>query len=397
MRISTYAMHQSALESLLKQQNALSRTQLQVATGRRLLSPADDPAAAVHIAELERALAESAQFARNSDMAEARLSLTETALANAGETLQRVRELVVQANTATMDADSRALIANEVKELLGELFEIANRKDANGEYLFAGYSTLTQPFVRTGTGIDYVGDQGVRMLQIGPTLRVPDGQSGQKVFLDVPAGNGSFVTAANPANTGSGVIDAGVIADRTAWVPGDYTLRFTSPTTWEVVDSTNTVVANGTYTSGEAIEFNGARVTVTGAPETGDTFAISRAGSKDMFSMIEDVLATLEAPIDSPAGRAQVTTRLGAALTQIDRAIDHLLAVRGEVGSRLSSIERAADARADLDLEITQSLAELRDLDYAEAVSRMNRQLLGLEAAQLSYARISQLSLFDYL
>jgi len=235
------------------------------------------------------------------------------------------------------------------------------------------------------------------MLQIGPAMRVPDGQSGQRVFVDVPAGNGSFVTAANPGNTGSGVIDAGVIADRTAWVPGDYTLRFTSPTTWEVVDSTNTVVANGTYTSGEAIEFNGARVTVTGAPETGDTFAISRAGSKDMFSMIADALAALEAPIDSPADRAQVTTRLGAALTQIDRAIDHLLAVRGEVGSRLSSIERAADARADLDLEITQSLAELRDLDYAEAVSRMNRQLLGLEAAQLSYARISQLSLFDYL
>ena len=305
MRISTYAMHQNAIEALLRQQAALSRTQLQVATGRRILSPADDPAAAVHIAELERALAESAQFARNSDVAQVRLSLTETALANAGETLQRIRELVVQANTATLDEESRALIATEVRERLDELFDTANRKDANGEYLFAGYSTSTQPFVRTDDGIVYVGDQGARMLQIGPAQRIQDGVNGQRVFLDVP--------------------------------------------------------------------------------------------QQDMFSTVQDVLDALRTPLDSPENREEVATRLGAALTQLDRALDHLLTVRGEVGARLSALERAADARAELDLQLNELLSDLRDLDYAEAVSRMNRQRVGLEAAQLSYARISQLSLFDYL
>ena len=67
MRISTSAMHYNALTAMLSQQATLSKTQNQVATGRRVQTPADDPVAAVHILELERALKESEQFGRNAD------------------------------------------------------------------------------------------------------------------------------------------------------------------------------------------------------------------------------------------------------------------------------------------------------------------------------------------
>ncbi|MGH8186937.1 MAG: flagellar hook-associated protein FlgL, partial [Steroidobacteraceae bacterium] len=147
MRMSTAGMHHNAVTAMLTQQATLSKTQNQIASGKRVQTPADDPVAAVHIMELQRALQESGQFRKNADSASNRLVLEEQALADVGTLLQRVRELTVQASNGTVDQASRRLIATEVRERLQELTDIANRRDANGEHLFAGYATLTQPFV----------------------------------------------------------------------------------------------------------------------------------------------------------------------------------------------------------------------------------------------------------
>ena len=78
MRISTQSIHHAALTALLSQQSMLSKTQTQIASGKRVQTPADDPIAAVHIMELQRALAESEQFDLNADMAKNRLTLEES-------------------------------------------------------------------------------------------------------------------------------------------------------------------------------------------------------------------------------------------------------------------------------------------------------------------------------
>ena len=91
MRISTQSIHHAALTAMLNQQSVLSKTQTQIASGKRVQTPADDPVAAVHIMELQRALAESEQFDRNADMAKGRLTLEEQALAYAGTLITRVR------------------------------------------------------------------------------------------------------------------------------------------------------------------------------------------------------------------------------------------------------------------------------------------------------------------
>src|SRR4051794_21947652 len=164
MRISTAGIHHSALTALLNQQSVLSNTQTQIASGKRVQTPADDPVAAVHIMELQRALAESDQFTQNADMAKGRLTLEEQSLADVGSLLQRVRDITVQGNNASVDPASRRMLATEVRSRLKELVDIANRRDANGEYLFSGYATQTQPFAQTGGTIAYFGDQGNRAL-----------------------------------------------------------------------------------------------------------------------------------------------------------------------------------------------------------------------------------------
>ncbi len=398
MRISTAGMHHAALTALLEQQSVLSKTQSQIASGKRVQTPADDPVAAVHIMELQRALAESDQFNRNADMAKSRLTLEEQALADANTLIQRVREQTIQGNNGSVDPASRRMLATEVRSRLKELVDLANRRDANGEYLFSGYATLTQPFAQTGSTIAYFGDQGSRALQIGPDQRVVDGHSGSDVFMTVSEGNGTFVTSVTAGNSGNGVIAGGTLVDPAQWVPGDYTLRFTSANgDYEIVDSAATVVASGTYTTDSAISFNGANINMTGVPAQNDSFAIARSRSEDMFTTLSKLAEALESSTATQAERASFNSEMATVLQQLDQASDHLLSVRAEVGTRLSSIEGAQEALADRKVELETTTSQLRDLDYAEAISRMNQQLVGLQAAQASYSRIAQLSLFDYM
>jgi flagellar hook-associated protein 3 FlgL len=397
MRISTAGIHHAALNALLGQQSVLSRTQQQIASGKRVQTPADDPVAAVHILELQRALAESDQFTRNADMAKNRLTLEEQALADTNTLITRVRELTVQGNNGSVDPASRRMLATEVRSRLKELVDIANRRDANGEFLFSGYASMTQPFAQSGSTIGYFGDQGSRMLQIGPDQRIVDGHSGSDVFMAVTEGNGTFVTTATAGNAGNGVIAGGTLVDPAQWVAGDYTLRFTSATgDYEILEGA-TVVATGTYTENSAISFNGANINMTGMPAQNDTFSIARSRSEDIFTTLGSLATALESSTLTPAERAHFNSDMATVLQQLDQAGDHLLGVRAEVGTRLSAIDNAQEALADRKVELETTTSQLRDLDYAEAVSRMNQQLVGLQAAQASYSRISQLSLFDYL
>ncbi|MFL6547836.1 MAG: flagellar hook-associated protein FlgL, partial [Povalibacter sp.] len=301
MRLSTQSYYSRSVSAMLDQQSALSRIQNQVASGKRISTPADDPIAAVHVMELERSKNEYSQYDKNSSLARNRLNLEENSMADAGTVLQRVRDLVLQAsNIGTLNSSDRESIAVELSSRLEQMQDIANRKDGNGEYLFSGFSTLTRPFAGASSGtVVYSGDQGARLLQVGPTQRIADSHSGFDVFMNVPEGNGTFITAATAANTGSGAISVGSVSDPNAWVPDNYTLSFTSATDWEITDTatpTPNVVANGTYTSGSPITFNGVQFVVTGSPATGDTFSVNQSRSEDVFTTIDRVVDALRQP-----------------------------------------------------------------------------------------------------
>jgi flagellar hook-associated protein 3 FlgL len=234
-------------------------------------------------------------------------------------------------------------------------------------------------------------------VQVGPSQRVLDGHSGAEVFMNIVAGNGTFTTAAAPGNQGSGSIDTGAVVDPASWVAGSYSLQFPTAGTYSVRDAGGAEVVSGAFTPGQAIEFLGARVTVKGAPAAGDSFAINRAGNEDIFATLDRLITTVESPGTGVAPAAQRTTAFAGLLQQLDQGLDHLLTVRAEVGARLSALDSATSARESFELEVNASLAQVRDLDYAEAIGRMNSQMVALQAAQQSYTRVAQLTLFDYL
>ena len=401
MRISTAGMHRTSINAILEQQTRMARTQEQVTTGKRFQSAAEDPIAAARVAVLDRAVAENEQFSRNSNIVEARLKYEEQSLSDVTSLLQYVRERALQGANSTLGADERRMLANDVRLQMSALMTLANRDDGNGEFLFAGTSTGAAPFAQGSTGVNYLGDMTNRVIRVSNSQAIADGHSGADVFMNIAERNGVFRTDVAATNTGSGTIDVGRVVNSTAWIADNYALQFTSPTDWQVVDDTlptPTVIASGTgFASGQSISFLGASVTITGTPATGDSFSITPAQKTDMFAMLEELAVTLASATTTPVDRATFQAQIGASIANLDQTLARTSLVRAEVGSRLNAIDMAAETRISESVDLQSLLSDLRDVDYAEAISRLNQEYTGLQAAQAAYTRIAQLSLFDYL
>ncbi|MCX7036560.1 MAG: flagellar hook-associated protein FlgL [Proteobacteria bacterium] len=395
-RISTASFHGDTVNRMLSRQADLSKTQEQLASGQRIQSPADDPVAATRILDMERQRSQLNQFGTNAEVLNSRLTLTEQAFADANGVINRIREITLQASGPSVETSARKTLVAELDTRKQELMDIANRTDANGEYLFSGLSTKTRPFAAVGSLNGYFGDQGVRVLQIGTDQKIADGFSGEKVFRSIAQGNGTFAVGQG-VHVGTSSIDAGVVVDPSLWVAGNYSLNFTASDTWQVVNSANAVVASGSYSSGSVISFNGAQVKVTGTPAAGDTYTISPANTQDVFSSIDTLRNSLSGAADTAVSRAALTTTLQQSLVQLDNGLANISSLRAELGTRMSTIATTQSVRQAASDELTGAVGKLRDVDYAEAVSRMNQQMLGLQAAQSAYSRIAQLSLFNYL
>jgi flagellar hook-associated protein 3 FlgL len=398
MRVSNDTLRQVFLSSLEAAQRRAVETQEQVSSGRRVNTPSDDPVAAGRIAQLDASLARLDQYRANGVIARNQLGLEEEALASVIDNLQRVRELAVQANSDSLSTSDRLVIAKELRERRDGLLALANTTGADGHYLFAGYSENAQPFTNgAGGAAVYNGDQGQRVLQLSDARFVAVNDSGSQIFQRIPTGNGTFTLAAAGANAGSGVLGAGTVVNPSAWVRDTYAINFLTPTTYEVRDSGGALVASGAYSPSQAIAFRGIQVDLDGAPAAGDSFTVAPSAKRDVFATVDALIAALETSPSSPPGRTQLHNKVGQLLVDVDQATGHMIDARSEIGSRIRAVEDEATLSEDFGLQLTATLSELRDLDYAEALSRLSQQMFGLEAAQQAYARTQGLSLFRFL
>jgi flagellar hook-associated protein 3 FlgL len=401
MRVSTSWIYAVGSADLSRKQAEMLRTQQQLASGRRVLAPSDDPIAAASALGVEQARALNEQYGRNQGFAQDTLRLAESTLAQAGEALQDVRELAIAAGNDTLSAADRASLALSVRGKLDALLGLANTRDGANGFLFSGYQEGAQPFTATAAGVLYQGDQGSRALQVGATRRIEISASGAEVFEGARAGNGSFTVAAG-TNSGSAMADTGRVINPAALTGHSYQVVFNSAgplTTYDVIDTTTaaTVTAGAQYAPGSAISFDGMQFTVSGAPASGDAFTLAPSARRSVFKTLDDLAKALEGSAGGTLTLAQFHTGLGNALASLDQAHDHMLAVRTGIGSRLNELDALGSQTGSTAVLQQQELSRLVDLDYAEAASRLAQQQTSLQAAQQSYLRITGLSLFNYL
>lgn len=405
MRISTPFIQMREIDTIVSQQRSLMETQNQLATGKRILVPSDDPVATSQSLTLKQAIATVNQYQNNATAATNRLSVEESILGQVTEVMQRVRELTVQGMNATQSNDSRKAIAVEVRQRMEDLLALANSTDGNGEYLFAGAQVQTKPFVpNAGGGFSYLGDETHRFLQISTERRIADSDSGASIFQQIRNGTGTYVTQANPANTGTGIIlPSGDSGSFVPSLPNGYAIEFTQalpgdPLTYEVRDSSGAVVSGPLpYSDGDSISVGGTEVTISATPMDGDSFSVRASNHQDIFQTVKNIAEGLETSLDNNADWAKFLNGANDSLMALDQGINKAGSVRASVGARLNAIESQGYINEDQILQNKQGLSKIEDVDYAEAVSRLNLQLTGLEAAQQSYVKVQGLSLFNYI
>jgi len=314
MRISTGMIYDSGVRSVQNQTSTLLHTQQQVATGRRMLSPSEDPVAAARALEIGQAKEINATYGVTQGNAKSTLSLVDSQLSGAADLITRVRELAVQAGDAALSASDLRSISSELRAHFDELIGLANSTDGTGQYLFSGFQGSNKPFSGSvESGVVYQGDDGQRALRVSSSRNLPVSESGNSIFMNIKNGNGTFTTGAqtqHSANSSTISLDDTTIINPPT-VAGTVEMRFWVDTAdvlgggagqayYDLVDTSNgtsiftgvtsTTGAAGTYTSaytsgvpiaisdGAAIDY-GVTVTITGSPQTGDTISLKSDGA----------------------------------------------------------------------------------------------------------------------
>ncbi|MBL8476250.1 MAG: flagellar hook-associated protein FlgL [Methyloversatilis sp.] len=427
MRISTNTIYETGTAGLVRQSSELFRTQQQMSTGKRVLAPSDDPVASATALEIDQTKAMNDQHAVNRRDATSALGFAESQISTAGDLIASIRERLIQAgNGALSDSDLKS-IATDIRGSFAGLMGVANSRDAFGDFLFSGYRSDTQPFAGSiEAGVTYAGDDGQRESQVGSARRIAVSDSGSTVFMRMRTGNGDFTMSPGAGNTGSAVSDLGSVTSGVDWNAatngGSFNIVFdvtNNVTTYDIIDNTSgnsmlTGAAPGaapyprTYVEGDTITLAsqgaepafdlGARFSITGSPATGDSFSLDRSATQSVFETISDVVMALEGGTNgNPVAIAALNNTLSATIGNIDQAQEALLTVRSRIGARAAELDALNSLGADVDLQFQAQLADLRELNYTEAISRLTQQQTYLQAAQQSFLKVSGLSLFNFI
>ncbi len=406
MRISTLQAFNNGVAGLQRNYANATRTQEQISTGNRILTPADDPVASVRLLQLDQQQNVLSQYNANLTAAKNSLTQEEVTLNSVNTVLQRVRELAVQAGNGALSTEDRKSIAAELREREDELLSLMNTRNARGEYLFSGFQGKTQPFVRDGSGsYKYEGDEGQRKLQIASSLNIAISDSGKSIFESVT--NAGRLEVADRNSLGFPVSEP-LVSDEVAFskyqeirvafdplVEGKYEV-FGTPRDGGAEVSLGASQLDNDVAKDDKLVFGGVTLHVGGQPPVGSEIVIRNrtpiAEKQGILSTISNLRSALENPT---VGNNGVRDAVAVALTNLDHGMVSVDAARGNIGARLNVIETTQTDNEDVALVNKAVQAELRELDYAEALSRLSFQTILLEAAQQSYVKISGLNLFN--
>lgn len=396
MRISTVTMFEQSVSSLNRQQSGFIQVGQQIASGKRVVNPSDDPQAS------SRAVAVSQSAALNQQYADARITTRnalgqeESVLNSVAYAITSAKTLLVQARNGTLSDADRSSIASELKGIYETLIGQANAADGNGRYLFGGYKDAAPPFVKDADGkIIYEGDLGVPLQQVDASRQMPSTDHGKAIFQSVHSSAG-YVAQANEWNSGNLTFTGPSVQD--AATASGFTLDFLS-VAGEMhyqIDGAD----QGPYTAGMSLSVNGLYLTLEGTPVDGDSIVISKAQEADpnLFRTLESAISALDTPVaGDEAGVARMKNTLSLSMRELDNALDNVLTVRASAGARLNELDMVDSVGTNRKLNYVQTLSDLIDLDYYAALSDYSLRQIGLQAAQKAFVDIQGSSLFKLL
>ncbi len=432
MRISTAWAQQLSVNAMNVQQRQVAKVQQQISSGVRVSTPAEDPAAAVRILDLERTVDTTAQYQSNVSTVRGRLNVEESALATSGSILDRARELTIQALNAGTNPNDRLAIKAEVDQLTQELAGVANTQNANGEYIFSGSLSSLPAFTLQPVTGEYVyqGGSQQRTLQIGPTRQVADSDLGVNVFENI--NSSSALADENGKRSVFKTLQAlseglsATYAPSPGEITGDrflpYGLDYANPPTTAQFTLTSSGTSATIDLSGQSFADVGAVVTEINnqlGGLTGTDMQARANGNRIEFVSVTTGSATNiqitntsgsfltdagfvdgqnKAGVDLPLPPVQLLqNKLGDVLADLTSAQNVFEETRSSVGARLNALDNQQAQNDQFTLDTKTTLSDTRDLDYADAINRFQLQSTALQAAQQAFGKVKSLSLFNYI
>lgn len=410
MRVATSTLYHQGLSSMNSQQSSLLHVQQQLATGRRVLTPSDDPVAATRALGVSQSMAVNGQYTASRKQANMSLGLEENTLQSVTTTLQNIKTLLVNAGNGTLSDNDRASLATALQGQYDQLVGLANADDGNGNFLFGGLKSGSAPFVADAAGnLTYQGDTGHQLLQVDVARQMEAGNHGAEIFQSVTA-NAGYVIKGTGTNAGTGVFSAISVTNPTDPAYGhSFSVAFqtdagTGKKQYVVTDTTTgTTAAPVDYVENGSISVGGVSFSVKGMPADTDKFTVQPAqqAGADMFANLKNVISALRQPISSgtspDVAAANLQNAIATGLRQNDNSLDNVLTVRSSVGSRMNEVDALDTIGENRDLSSAQTLSNLTELDYAAAITEYYQRQTALQGAQQSFMQIQQMNLFRFL
>lgn len=401
MRISTNTIYESGGSRISELQSNLNRNMQQLASGRRILTPSDDPIGSARALVISQSVALNDQMAVNRKNAMSSLGMAENVLNNVTTALHSVKTLIVGAGNGTLADSDRGYIAKELQGYLDQIIGFANSTDGVDSFLFGGFSTTTVPFTKTQGGAQYNGDQGGRFLQVDTSRQLSIGEVGSAIFGNIRTANTQFNVRANPSNLGQAV--ASVSINNAANLTGNnYEVAFENAGLNFTVTNKTTgvvVVPSTAYVSPQTVTIDGMDINLSnspGAPGSNDKFLI-QSGNQDIFQTLTDLINALKVPASTQAGKLDLQADLSQANANLDKSLSNVLVARTNFGMSLRELDELDATSDSVGLLYKQELSRIQDLDYAKAITELNQNQVVLQAAQQSFVKVSSLSLFNYI
>lgn len=418
MRISSSLYFQTGVNTINKQEGDLLHIFQQLGSGRRMITPADDPLAAAQTITLAQSQSMNQRFGENREVALRALAETENVLTNVVDQMVALKSRLIEAGNGALSDQDRAALAQVFSESQETLFGTMNATDASGKYLFSGSKGNTQPFTRIADSYQYFGDVGKhaqRNIQADHTRVIDVGNNGSDVFMRAAPGTQAFIHSGTADNQGGAVIGSMNIHDSAkAHTVQDISLVYIYDEDlgegWQV----NVAQMSGQQverffpaTNSSSVDIDlreefGLSLAIKGQAQLGDSAqyqsvrTLNGGEELNILNTLSEVIDALKTPIDSvPGGQAKLQNTLNRALQLIDINYDNVLTVQASVGARMNELESLNDSGSLQALQLSKELSRLEDVDFYTAASELSLRKMALEAASMAFMKIQSTSLFS--
>ncbi|ASC68125.1 flagellar hook-associated protein 3 [Achromobacter denitrificans] len=413
MRLSTTMMYTNGLSGILSQESDMNRLVEQIGSGRKNLTPADDPLAAALAIGVAQTQSMNSTYAMNRQTANTNLGQESNTLDAITNVLQEARTRIIQAGGVLSDSDRQAL-STALKSTREQLLGLANSTDGNGQYLFSGNDGKVMPYSEDPSGkIVYSGSVGERTIQVDQSRQLSTSDLGKDIFGRANPGSQAYVSSAPSTNAGTAEFGAASVTPGSPNLGKNFSVKFEAdPVSGEMGYRVTTTDADGSnpvtvpdagqpatpYVAGATIDFGGVSVAIKGAPEADDVINVESIQSTDVdvFATLDSLISALDAPsAGDPVATARLNNELATANKKLASNYDNVLTVNASVGARMNELEALDATGAQKGLTYAKSLSDLEDLDYYQGASQLALRQVALQAASAAFMTIQGSSLFS--